>query len=471
MRKKWAVAGALLISLAGCAANPPPSATAAAEVRTASAEVVRDGDGWTADFRFALASPAWIFPHGSVTRRGRQPWRPGSWIVETPGVRLERRGRHDVLFAESGSVPPRVRVRFRPETADLFAEYDPALVFSDGSVALWSGHFFLLPVASPEAAAALPLDLNGVAFAGSGSQVTFRDRRGRVLHTGRRFGSATLVGGKAYVLFGALEPVVSEEIATVIDPALPAWLKRELARSTPAILEQFTDWMGPHGGPRPTLLVSWLGPTPGRQSMGGSTLPTQIGITFEGIGVVAENGEVRGAARTFIAHESAHFWLGNAVSYEFERDSWITEGGADLLAIRAIAAIDRAYDPRPRLQALVNECATLALRPVAGAGERGEIRAYYACGALFGLLVERRSGRPFAAFVRTLVDRNRADRVLTRQEWLDEARAATRDPELIAWIERTLDRGLEDPASSIASMLERTGIAFQRGADGIPLLQ
>jgi hypothetical protein len=460
-----------LLGIAGCADKPPPAAAPTLETRTSSAEVVRDGDSWTVDFRFGQASPAWLFTNGSVSREGRQPWRPGSWTVETPGVRIERRGRHDVLFAESGNVPERVRVRFRPVTVDLIAEYDPALLFTDGSVALWSAHFHLVPVASAQAATALPLDLNGTRFPGNGSQVTFRDTGGRVLHIGRRFDSATLIGGRAYVLFGTLEPVVSPDIATVIDPALPGWLKRELAQSTPAILKQLTEWLGPHGGSTPTLLVSWRGPTAGLESMGGSTLPTQIAITFEGIGVVAENERVRAGARTFIAHESAHYWLGNVVRYEMARDAWIMEGGSDLLAIRTIDAIDPAYDARPWLQSLLNECAALAVRPVASAGERGDNRAYYACGAVFGMVAEAASRQPFPAYVRRLIDANRAEGVLTRAEWLDALDAASGKPALRRDMELLLDQGAAEPGPVITRLLKESGIPHEIGPGGIPRLQ
>lgn len=457
------------LALAGCVSAPAPRAAAPAPP-TVSAEVVRDGDNWTVEFRFGLRSPAWLFHHGSVAREGGRPWRPGSWAVETPGVRIERRGRHDVLLAESGDVPETVRIRFTPVSVDLIAEYDPALIFSDGSVALWSGHFHMMPIASAEAAEALPMDLNGIRFNGSGSQATFRDRAGRVLHIGQRFDSATLIGGKVYVLFGPLQPVTSEDIAAVIDPALPDWLKRELAASTPAILRRLTEELGPHGGPPPMLLVSWRGPTPGLTSMGGSTLPGQIGMTFQGAGVLTEDKDVRDSARWFIAHEAAHFWLGNAVRYEVAGDSWIMEGGSDLLATRAIAAMDPAYDPKPRLQEALNQCATLAVRPVAGAGERGENLAFYACGAVFALVAEAVSRRPYGAFVRALIEANRADGVLTRAEWLAALDGAGADPSVGQDIDRMLRSGVPDPKAMIASLFTRSGIAFTLGPDGTPRL-
>jgi len=344
------------------------------------------------------------------------------------------------------------------------------LVFTDGSVALWSGHFHLLPVASAAAVEALPLDLNGIPFAGSGSQVTFRDTNGRVLHLGRRFDSATLIGGKVYVLFGPLQPVASADIAAVIDPALPEWLKRELAASTPAIFAAFANMLGPHDGPTPMLLVSWQGPTPGKVSMGGSVLPGQIGMTFEGIGVVAESRDVRDSARWFIAHEGAHFWLGNTVSYERSREAWITEGGADLLAVRIIAAIDPASDPRLRLQQAVNDCAGLAIRPIEQAGERNENRAFYACGAVFGLVAEAAARRPFGAWMRALIDANRVDRVLSRADWLVALDRTSGDPTLSRDIALLLDRGSPDPKAAIASLFTRAGVRFEAGPEGTPRL-
>lgn len=469
MRALAGLLAALLLWAAPAAAAPgrhpaPPP-------RTVSAEVVRNGDIWTAEFRFTIAAPVWLFTHSSVTREGNRPWRPGSWTVLTPGVRIERRGRHDVLYAVSGNVPPKVRVRFTPVSSDLIAEYDPALIFSDGSVALWSGHFHLVPMESLAPVEALSVDLSGRQFRGTGSQVTFRDRHGQVLHQGQRYDGATLIGGELYVLFGPLRPSTSEGIATVIDPALPAWLKRELTISTPAIVRRLTDMLGPHGGAAPTLLVSWRGPTPGLTSMGGSTLPGQIGMTFQGIGVVAENPGVRDNARWFIAHEAAHFWLGNAVQYENTGESWIMEGGADMLAVRAIAAMDPAYDARAKLQTEVNQCVGFAARPIATAGERGDNQAFYACGAVFAMIAEGVSRRSYGAFIRSLIDANRADGTLTAAEWLAALTQAGAEPEIIRGIETMLRTGVADPRSAIAALFRRAGVAFTPGPDGVPRLQ
>jgi len=463
-------AALLLFALASCSGGARLGEPAPASEVT----VTRHGDRWTADFRFNRRSSAWFFHRSALARADQRPWRPRSWTVETPGVRLERHGQYDVLVAEIGTVPTRVRVRFTPFSGDLIADYEPALTFTDGTIALFTEAFEAMPVASAEAAAHLPLDLNEADLPAAPARITLRDANGDVLHAGRRVRDATFTGsgGGTYVLFGPAELVESDAIAAVLDPGLPAWVQREIAETTPALLARYTGTLGRPTSGRPTLLVSWAGPTPGLRSMGGSVLAGKIIMTFEGVGVVEETEEVRHAARWFIAHEAAHFWLGQTVRYALARDAWITEGGADLLAIRAIEATDPAYSARAALQEEIDDCVALSAgRGVASAAERNEHRAFYACGAVFGLVAEAASRRPFDRFVRALIDANRADGVLTRAEWLAELDRVSGDPSLGRDIAILLDTGTADPKVAITSLFTRAGIPFTRGEDGIPRLR
>ena len=462
-----AFAAALLLALAGCAAH------AGGAVRPLEVAAVRSGDSWTAEFHFPRRAGAWVFVRSALARIGEQPWRPQSWTVETPGVRLERRGHYDVLVAARGRVPDQVRIRFTPFTGDLIADYDPALAFTDGSVALFSGQFEAFPLRSPAAAAALPIDLSGAGAPASPTRVTFSDAAGQVLHAGQRYQAVVLdESSGSYVLFGPAQPLVTDELSTIIDPQLPRWIKESLARSAPEILARYAAAMGPVAGPRPTIMVSWAGPTPRLRSMGGSTLPGLIAITYEGAGVLTENAELRAFGLKFIAHEAAHFWLGETVRYKVSRDAWITEGGADLLAIRTVAALDPTYDWRAELNLSIADCASLSAgRGIASAEQRNEHRAYYACGALFGLLAEGASGRPFTRFVRGLIAANRADTVVTREEWLAALDQVSGDRALSDGIAALLDQGSSDPKPAIAALLTRAGVAHYLGGDGMPRLR
>lgn len=458
-------AGLLLLAVSAAPAQPQQAPALAVAV-------TRDGSQWTADLSLPRLARAWVFARSPTTENGHRPWREPRWTVETPGVRLERHGFYDALVGVDGRpVPARVRIRFTPPPERMAGDYDPALVFSDGAVALYSKQFDAFPtddvagIARLEASAELPRSL---------ARISFRDRAGPVLAGGRRLPVATLYNEDdgTYVLFGSGRPIVTPALTLVVDPQLPAWLRTTLAEAPPGILARYAAALGPAPGPKPTIMVSWAGPTPHSQSMGGGSLPGLIVMRFEGDAVLSENVLARQSNLWFIAHEAAHFWLGQAVHYQTPLDSWITEGGAELLAFRAVAAADPTYDPRRPLQQAVDDCVRLSTgRGIGRALERNEHRAYYACGAVFALVAESASRRPFTAFVRTLLDGSREDRELTRAEWLAGLTSVSRDPTLARDISGLVEEGAADPKPVIASLFTRAGVRFTPGPGGVPRLQ
>jgi len=435
-------------------------------------EVSRSGGLWDAEFIFDRSVTAWVFPRSDVTREGGRPWRPDSWTVRTQGVRLQRRGAFDVLVADHGEVPRRVSVRFKPVAEGLRADYPPALLFTDGSVALFVAQFDCFPMDSMADVRSLPSDLNNHAVPAAESRFAFHDSMGPVLLEGRRSVPAETANTSTYVLFGSARPIETPDMIGILDPKLPDWIKDSLSRSVPALLSRYTQELGRLPNLKPTIMASWRGPTPGVVSRGGSVLRGLIVMTYEGSGMLQETPRQRNEGLWFIAHEAAHFWLGQTVGYEYARDAWITEGGAELLAIRAVAETDPDYDPRVQLNSAIEECIQLTRRRgVASARERGEHRAYYACGAMFGLIAEAGSGRSFYKFVRQLVDANRVDGVVTRAEWLAALDAATRRPALSRDIARLLDRGAADPREFITDLLVRAGVNLEIDDSGIPHLR
>ena len=461
--------GRLLAALLFILAGPAPAERPAGYA--ADVTVTRDGPRWTADYRLTGRSSVWMFTRSELIASSQRPWRAQSWRVETPGVRMERHGHHDVLVAANGGpVPARVRIVFTPAPVDVVMGYDPALVFTDGSVALYTEQFVAFPMASAVAVARLPIDLNGINFREVETRMSFRDSAGPVLIDGRRLASASVrddQGDGTYVLFGPARPIVTEAMAAIFDPQLPAWIRAGLSRSVPDIFARYAAVLGPPPGVKPTVMVSWAGPTHGMTSMGGSTLPSLITMAYEGDRLLEENDRTRGFGLWFIAHEAAHFWLGNAVTYQFARDAWITEGGADLLAFRTVAAVDPRYDWRGAIDESVADCVRLATgHGVASAETRGEQRAYYACGAVFALVAEASSRRPFTHFVRALLDANRADHVVSRAEWLAALDRVSGNRSLSRDIAVLLDRGSPDPKAAIASLFTRAGVAFTQAPDG-----
>lgn len=472
------IASASFLACAGvvsCASAPvwDSASREVAQGRT-TVEVTRDGDCWTADYRFDQDAPVWAFSRSELIAEVRLPWRLQQWTVETPGVVLERRGAFDVLRATGGgSVPREVRITFTPAHAQIEAGYE-TLAFTTGAVALPTRQFDIFPVDSEAALAAIPEDLNGVEV-GPTPVVTWRDAAGPVLLGGERLERAVTDDGNSYVLFGQVEQVDGERLTTIMDPALPAWIGEQVGGFAPRVGDWYTRRLGRGQTDRPTVMISWNGPTERTTSMGGSVMPGLITMSFEGAGVLNPTAEMLTVSRWFIGHESAHFWLGQTVRYEYARDAWITEGGADLMAVRALKALDPGYDDVAALQKEVDDCVELTRdRSVVTANQRGEQRAFYACGAVFALAAEgaqrHATGGDWLDFLKPLINDNRRDGVLSRDEWLDALTAVSRDPSLRLDIERMLDKGAPDPAAVVARLFERTGVAFRMEAEKVVLL-
>lgn len=470
-----ALAGLAFAAAVSSVEARPPAASPSqdAEGSRPAVTVTRDGDNWTAAYELDRDAPVWAFFNSALLEETHLPWRPDQWRVVTPGVVLERSAARDILRTTDGRpVPRRVQIAFTPRPENLEAEYE-VLVFTDGSVAMPSGLFDVFPLPSVAAVADVPHDLTDYPLQTGPSSVTWRDRAGPVLFRGQRVASATAVAAETYVLFGEAELAESEGLVTVIDPQLPPWIGAAVKDFAPSIAGVYARRLGPGQSDRPMVMLSWNGPTPGRTSMGGSVLPGMVVMKFDGAGVVEPSAALLSMARWFIGHESAHFWLGQVVRYERARDAWITEGGADLMAIRAVKTIDPAYDARAELQKEVDDCIRLADQPVVEAAERGEHRANYACGAVFAMVAEgaqrRATGGDWFDFLKPLIDASRADGVLTRDEWLDALDAVSGNRLLRQDMETLLDEGSPLAAELVAGLLGRSGVPLRREAGRVVL--
>ena len=448
---RWLAALAALALSAPAPAKPEP---------VASVAVVHAGKTWTATYRLDQREPQWAFPHSRLPRESKTSWRLGSVRVLTPGVRLTRIGNYDALVAVRGNVPRQVRLAFTPFLPDIEAGNDAALGFSDGSVALYADEFRLLPIRSRAALANASPDFSELPAGDRPTRMTFADRTGPVLARGHRQSVARMNDGDTYVLFGRGDLQIGPALTTVIDPGLPLWLDTYLKTAMPRILDTYHKRLGPSPSGQPTLMVAWGGPAQKGVSMSGSVLPGLVVMTFLGDGVTKPSDKLAHYARWFVSHEAAHFWLGQAVAYSTPAESWITEGGAELLSFRATAAADPSFDFAARIGEARDECTPFLARPVATAFERdGDFRAYYACGAIIALAAERASGGDFPGFVRALIAGPGKDGIVTRGEWL--ALLDARAPGLSSEVADLLDNPHADPAAALNRFIDRTHIAAE----------
>lgn len=452
---------AIALSLSGqAAAKPAPTPAVHLTV-----EPLATGE-WRATYRFNKAAPAWLFTLSAPGRYGGGAWRAGAWTVETEGVRLQRRGDHDVLTSHQ---PIRqVQVRFRPDQRPLATGEIPALTFSDGGLALFTGQFELVPLASAVDGDARRGSIVHVADAGPPSRIHIRAPGRRLLVQGRmhRDEAVTSMDAQTYVYMGEGAVSQTPAMAAVIDPGMPLWLATDMRERTARLLAWYSRKLGRSAVERPMLYAAWAGGQDRDGSLDGYVLDGLMVVSMRGGAFAKPSAQAAAVSDWFIAHETAHLWLGQTVAYTRSEDVWMFEGGADLLAVRAAQHLRPGYDARARIQESLDGClAVIGPREsLSGAAARGKGQANYDCGAVLLLAAEgalkRRNPKADALdFWREILDRRRAEGTVRQADWLDAFHRATGDAALTGQIRAFLEDGVDNPRAFLGALLAANGVA------------
>ena len=170
------------------------------------------------------------------------------------------------LAEDGGRLPRRVRIRFAPFTGRSARRLRPgAGVHRRLRRAVQRAVRRSFRCARRPSAERLPLDLNGTRapISADPGDLPRLFGRGAPCRPARPRRSRCDDDDGTYVLFGRAEPVVTDAMATIIDPELPRLDPREPARATRRPFSPATPTRSARRrAPKPTLLVSWAGPTP-----------------------------------------------------------------------------------------------------------------------------------------------------------------------------------------------------------------
>ena len=392
MARNAALIISLVLLLAGCASAPPPQPHVTLQP---------DGDFWRATWQLATPARELRFD------RPATGFRQGAFEVLTPGYAFALDGEHEVLRTD-GEPASTIAVRFREFTRHLPKDYEFFQKFSDGSVAIYTGH--LLAKQDDVLIRNFRFDASDRPGAGGTAGGAAAPRIAHIVSGGKRHTSPVTwtddSGEGTYVYFGSIVPVESKDTISIVDPGLPDWLETRTRDALPRLFDLYARRLGAKLPERPTVLFSYK---PSEQSgyfSSGGTLPGLIQLGIEGRGWQTESEEGLLQLFHFLAHEAAHLWNGQIVHYPDEAQAWMHEGSADGLAERALLdmrVMNEARFLRYQTDAL-NQCRRgLGTDPLQTAAKRGRFELYYSCGNALALLTEKTTGRNLFAFWNALI--------------------------------------------------------------------
>lgn len=351
-----------------------------------------DAGTWRAIFHLTAPARALRF------ERSAQFYRERVWTVVTPGYRLARSGDWQVLEVMDGATPQSVIVAEFPEyTEPILKEYELFQPFSDGAVAIYTGHFYVRPSgpAYPERSAAIRT-VRITPPPGASTIIRGRVHPGEVTWTDPR-------GDGTYAYLGTTRPIETADLVAIVDPGMPDWIAREFDAHLPRLFATYRERYGAALPWKPVVLYSFDDADQPGYSSGGGTLTGLIQMTLTGSAWRRPDAEAEERVFALLAHESAHLWNGQLVETPGDGESWMHEGGADYAAnemLLAFGVIDADRHRTNRAFSL-NRCALgLADGPVHTAHRRGAFRVFYDCGVVMALWTEAalRRVRPSADF-------------------------------------------------------------------------
>ena len=381
-----------------CAAARAAESTEPAAPIEAEITVTRlSATAWRVDYR--LSRPVAGIDFGPPVER----YRADGWRIATPGLEMRRHDGAERLVSAGGTFD-RARLEVSLYSAFPPDNYVPAARFSDGGAALFLGF------------------LGGDVILSAG----MTDMRERYLVRGRS-GEVALApagaekGARVFAYFGPEQPTEAGRARLIVDPAAPDWLVNLLRRTVTEVTPVYENRLARRLDAAPLVLIA-AGEIDGIDgySTKGGAINGQIMMTLRGRALAQETDELRHSFSLLMAHELAHLWQESRSGKRFnDREPWIHEGGAEALAVAALAESglwseeEARADTRRAEQRCAEERGGATLEEAFADGRWG---AVYPCGqALFAS-----SGRGLFALWAALIRAAERRGMVYSQALLDE---------------------------------------------------
>jgi hypothetical protein len=369
-----------------------PQVSGAAEITITH---LLESDAWNVEYQLPRPVQELIFV------RKQSAFRSTSWELSEGDVEFGRKGDYEIVRGSAGESFDSFSI-VAPSLPQLLPkDYSQNYLFTDGSHLLFTGHFIVAESTTG------PVDYSLRLVPAKSEGIIVR---------GRYFDGAAMITDPGddglFAYFGALKPLQNENYIAVLDPGLPDWLASLLPEYLPRLFDFYAARLGDGLASRPSIYFSFGdGDSESTHFNGGALLDGTYQLRATGRAWNEPDSFLRSLVPASIAHESVHLWNGHVTSSDNnEGASWMHEGGAEILAWRAMRELD--YLSKDEFDSKLGEAydscvGGLGGRALMSVAESGEYQLLYSCGAVIGRASDlslQQNGSDIFVFWRRLIN-------------------------------------------------------------------
>jgi hypothetical protein len=361
--------------------------------------------------------------------RNQSAFRSTSWELSEGHVEFSRKGDYEIVRGLDGESFDSFSILAPSLPQFLPKDYSQNYLFTDGSHLLFTGHFIVAENSTD------PVEYSLRLTPGKSEGIVVR---------GRYYDSTATISDPGddglFAYFGALKPLQNENYIAVLDPGLPDWLAGLLPEYLPRLFDFYASRLGDQLTSRPSIYFSFGdGDSETTHFNGGALLDGTYQLRATGRAWNEPDLFLRSMVAASIAHESVHLWNGHVTaSDKNEGASWMHEGGAEILAWRAMRELDYLSKDEfdTKLGEAYDSCvAGLGGRALISVAKTGEYQLLYSCGAVIGRasdLFLQQNGSDIFAFWRRLINVAVGSKSFSQQTYFDLLLEMGEDDELVA---------------------------------------
>lgn len=348
----------------------------------------REGDVWRLSYLLSDPASLLVFPHRTAVSRAE------NWKPVNDGVRIKNSDGADAVFSDVPRSHYSFLLKFQHGTQEGLRSYAPYIRFQDGTQAIFTGQFRVMPALSPQPVSELSESFRNLSVSKITSTIRV-NADAPLLFRGKLEPDGLIehnLGRGRYIVTGRDYIPMADQFSVIADNELPDWFQAFLTENLSDIFDAISELWGVPLKDRAMMIMAYGGDDrSGLHVEGGALGADEVIMEFSGSALQAAGADVQEYSVWLIAHEIDHlFQWQNNVRVRNSQDSWIIEGSASVTGAKIVSVLKAKNFFHEVMPEWEEGCRfSLETHNVTQGSKSGNYSSLYHCGGLLMLSIER----------------------------------------------------------------------------------